>query len=52
MKQAYFLLGRVYSKLGRQDEAQAAFKKLDELNRLEVPVQEKQPTASSKPEIR
>ena len=52
MKQAYFLLGRAYSKLGRQDEAQAAFKKLDELNRSEVPVQEKQPTAGSKPEIR
>jgi tetratricopeptide (TPR) repeat protein len=30
MKQAYFLLGRAYSKLGRQAEAQAAFKKLNE----------------------
>jgi tetratricopeptide (TPR) repeat protein len=37
MKQSYFLLGRAYSKLGRPDDAQAAFKKLDELNRSEVP---------------
>lgn len=41
MKQAYFLLGRAYSKLGRQEEARAAIKKLDELNRSEVPEQEK-----------
>jgi tetratricopeptide (TPR) repeat protein len=32
MKQAYFLLGRAYSKLGRTQEADAAFKKLDQLN--------------------
>jgi len=32
MKQAYFLLGRAYTKLGRKDEAAAAFKKLDELS--------------------
>jgi tetratricopeptide (TPR) repeat protein len=37
MKQAYFLLGRGYSKLGRQAEAQAAFQKLDQMNRSEVP---------------
>lgn len=37
MKQAYFLLGRAYSKLGRQEEARAALRKLDELNRAEVP---------------
>lgn len=43
MKQAYFLLGRAYSKLGRQEEARAAIKKLDELNRSEVPEQEKSP---------
>lgn len=43
MKQAYFLLGRAYSKLGRQEEARAAIKKLDELNRSEVPEQEKRP---------
>ena len=43
MKQAYFLLGRAYSKLGRQEEARAAIKKLDELNRSEVPEQEKTP---------
>lgn len=41
MKQAYFLLGRAYSKLGRQEEAKAAIKKLDEINRAEVPGQEK-----------
>lgn len=43
MKQAYFLLGRAYSKLGRQEEARVAIKKLDELNRSEVPEQEKKP---------
>lgn len=43
MKQAYFLLGRAYSKLGRQEESRAAIKKLDELNRSEVPEQEKRP---------
>src|SRR6266700_17876 len=32
MKQAYFLLGRAYTKLDRKDEAAAAFKKLDELS--------------------
>ena len=37
MKQAYFLLGRDYSKLGRQQEAQAMFRKLDQMNRSEVP---------------
>jgi tetratricopeptide (TPR) repeat protein len=37
MKQAYFLLGRDYSKLGRQQEAQAMFQKLDQMNRSEVP---------------
>jgi len=41
MKQAYFLLGRAYSKLGRQEEAKAALKKLDELNRAEMPGQDK-----------
>jgi len=40
-KQAYFLLGRAYSKLGRQEESKAAFQKLDELNRGEIPSQEK-----------
>jgi tetratricopeptide (TPR) repeat protein len=32
MKQGYFLLGRAYSKLGRNADATAAFNKLDELN--------------------
>ena len=41
MKQAYFLLGRAYSKIGRHEEARAAIKKLDELNRSEVPEQGK-----------
>jgi tetratricopeptide (TPR) repeat protein len=51
MKQAYFLLGRAYSKLGRMDEAKAALKKLDELNRAEIPGQEKGSTGdtNSKP---
>ncbi|HXM92858.1 MAG TPA: tetratricopeptide repeat protein [Candidatus Dormibacteraeota bacterium] len=40
MKQAYFLLGRAYSRLGRMNEAKAALKKLDELNRAEIPGQE------------
>jgi len=31
-----FLLGRAYSKLGRPEEAKAAFQKLSELNRAEV----------------
>ena len=37
MKQAYFLLGRDYPKLGRQQEANAVLKKLDQMNRSEVP---------------
>ena len=49
MKQAYFLLGRAYSKLGREEEARAAIKKLDELNRSEVPEQEKRPVADAAP---
>jgi Flp pilus assembly protein TadD len=46
MKQAYFLLGRAYSKVGRLDEAKAALKKLDELNRAEIPGPEKVPPAT------
>lgn len=45
-KQAYFLLGRAYSKLGWQEESRAAFQKLDEMNRAEIPSPEK---ASSAP---
>jgi tetratricopeptide (TPR) repeat protein len=41
LKQAYFLLGRAYSKLGRQEEAKIAIKKLDELNRAEIPADAK-----------
>jgi tetratricopeptide (TPR) repeat protein len=41
MKQAYFLLGRAYSRLGRQVEARAALRKLDELNRAEMPGSQK-----------
>jgi len=52
MKQGYFLLGRAYSKLGRQEEAKAAIKKLDELNRAEVPGREQgtRDDARGKPE--
>jgi tetratricopeptide (TPR) repeat protein len=39
MRQAYFLLGRAYAKLGRQEEAKEAVRKLDELNRSDVPGQ-------------
>jgi Flp pilus assembly protein TadD len=49
MKQAYFLLGRAYSKLGRQDEAKAALKKLDELNRSEMPGQDKNSAGDTNP---
>jgi len=47
MKQAYFLLGRADSKLGRQEEARAALRKLNELNRAEVPGQEKESTSGA-----
>ena len=50
MKQGYFLLGRAYSKLGREQEAKAVFKKLDELNRSEVPNQDKAPSVARQPE--
>jgi tetratricopeptide (TPR) repeat protein len=50
MKQAYFLLGRAYSKLGRMDEAKAALKKLDELNRAEIPGQRKGSAGEAKPD--
>jgi tetratricopeptide (TPR) repeat protein len=49
MKQAYFLLGRAYAKLGRMNEAKAALKKLDELNRAEIPGQEKGSTGDAPP---
>jgi tetratricopeptide (TPR) repeat protein len=49
MKQAYFLLGRAYSKLGRTDEAKAALKKLDELNRSEIPGQDKSSGGDANP---
>jgi tetratricopeptide (TPR) repeat protein len=49
MKQGYFLLGRAYSKLGRPDDAQAAFKKLDELNRSEVPAEKKELPGDANP---
>ena len=39
MKQAYFLLGRAYTKLGRKDDAATAFRKLDELNSPALPKQ-------------
>ncbi len=36
MKQAFLLLGRAYSKLGRPEEAKAAFQKFDKLNRADL----------------
>jgi tetratricopeptide (TPR) repeat protein len=48
MKQAYFLLGRDYTRLGRQQEAQAMFLKLDEMNRSEIPGNK--PTVDANPE--
>jgi Flp pilus assembly protein TadD len=50
MKQAYFLLGRAFSRLGRQEEAKAAIRKLDELNRSEAPGQAKGPAGDVKAE--
>jgi tetratricopeptide (TPR) repeat protein len=52
MRQAYFLLGRAYTRLGRKDEADAAFQKLDELDRSTVPgeTREQPDNASGKPE--
>jgi len=49
MKQAYFLLGRAYSKLGRMDDAKVALKKLDELNRSEIPGHEKNSSGDAHP---
>jgi Flp pilus assembly protein TadD len=40
MRQAYFLLGRAYARLGRKDESDAAFRKLEELDRAAVPAAE------------
>ena len=39
LRQAYFLLGRAYSKLGRKQEADAAFQKLDQLDSSATSVQ-------------
>jgi protein O-GlcNAc transferase len=50
MKQAYFLLGRDYTKLGRPQEAQSMFQKLDQMNRSEIPGERKQPAADVSPE--
>jgi tetratricopeptide (TPR) repeat protein len=49
MKQAYFQLGRAYSKLGRMDEAKAALRKLDELNRSEIPGPGRSSTGDANP---
>lgn len=37
MRQAYFLLGRAYTRLGQKADADAAFRKLEELDRAAVP---------------
>lgn len=49
MRQAYFLLGRAYSKLGHPEDAKAAIKKLDELNRSDMPGQTQEPTGVTPP---
>jgi len=49
LKQAYFLLGRAYSKMGRPEEAKAALRKLDEMNRAEVPSPETAPQQNNAP---
>ena len=49
MKQAYFLLALAYSKPGRQDEARAALKRLDDLNRSEMPGQDKNSRGEANP---
>jgi tetratricopeptide (TPR) repeat protein len=49
MKQAYLLLGRAYSKLGRPEEAKAAFQKFDELNRAESQDAEAKPDGTTPP---
>ena len=50
-KQGYYLIGRAYSKLGRPDEAKAAFQKFDELNRAE-PHREAKPEGVPRPKQR
>ena len=50
MKQAYFLLGRDYTKLGRREEAQAMFQRLDQMNRSEVPRAGNRPAGKVDPE--
>jgi tetratricopeptide (TPR) repeat protein len=49
LKQAYFLLSRTYSKLGRHEEAKAALKKLDELSRSDMPSQDTGPANDVRP---
>jgi tetratricopeptide (TPR) repeat protein len=50
MKQAYFLLGRAYAKMGRNGQADAAFKKLDELNTSAPPSQGESPKQNQREE--
>ena len=49
LKQAYFLLGRAYSKLGRPQESRAALEKLDEMNRAEMPADARAPRPNDLP---
>jgi predicted Zn-dependent protease len=51
LKQAYFLLGRAYQKLGQQADAKAAFSKLDELNRSETAGQARKQTGEGTQKI-
>jgi protein O-GlcNAc transferase len=52
MKEAYVLLGRAYSKLGRPEEAKAALQKLDELNRAESQAAEAKADGTTPPKQR
>jgi tetratricopeptide (TPR) repeat protein len=49
MKQACLLLGRAYAKLGRLEEAKAAFQQFDELNRAETQREEAKPNGAPLP---
>ncbi|HEX4948378.1 MAG TPA: tetratricopeptide repeat protein [Blastocatellia bacterium] len=49
LRQAYFLLGRAHQKLGNKLEAQAAFKKVDELSQAELDEAKRTQSNQNKP---